>query len=283
LWMVEGERPSYLYGTIHLPDPRVLALPPVVTAALASSDVFFAELPLESAQTRELDARSKLPKGQTLKDVLPPEVYDRTAKYFRAKGVNLSGLANRKVWFVAVTASVLDRLWDFILRQPLDQKLYNQAKGEHKQVGGLETVEEQLAVLDSLSTPEQIEQLVTTLDACEQAAREGTSYSQKLVGTYLRGDEDELLEELRQGADVESESGQKLYTKLITERNQRMADRIIAQLRSRPHTAFFFAVGAGHMVGADGIVARLAAAGFTVRRLTPEDAGKLAPARNAGH
>src|ERR1051325_3410775 len=49
LWRIEGPVPSYLYGTVHVPDPRVLELPEVVRRALNASDVFNAEIPLDAA------------------------------------------------------------------------------------------------------------------------------------------------------------------------------------------------------------------------------------------
>src|ERR671927_413740 len=47
LWRIDGPVPSYLYGTVHVPDPRVLELPEVVRKAFDASDVFNAEIPLD--------------------------------------------------------------------------------------------------------------------------------------------------------------------------------------------------------------------------------------------
>ena len=40
LWKItkEGVKPSWLFGTMHITDPRLLSLKPEVTAALESSD-----------------------------------------------------------------------------------------------------------------------------------------------------------------------------------------------------------------------------------------------------
>src|SRR5437773_1181942 len=48
LWRIEGPVPSYLYGTIHLPDSRVLDMPEVVRQAIAASDGIFTELPIDA-------------------------------------------------------------------------------------------------------------------------------------------------------------------------------------------------------------------------------------------
>ena len=47
LWIVEGEKPSFLYGTIHVPDDRVLALPEVVEEAIGLSDGLLCELKMD--------------------------------------------------------------------------------------------------------------------------------------------------------------------------------------------------------------------------------------------
>src|SRR6185295_13415884 len=47
LWRIDGAPPSYLYGTVHVPDQRVLELPEVVRRAFDASDVFNAEIPLD--------------------------------------------------------------------------------------------------------------------------------------------------------------------------------------------------------------------------------------------
>src|SRR5215471_8695107 len=48
LWRIEGPVPSYLYGTIHIPDQRVLAIPDVVKKAMAVSDAVYTEVPFDS-------------------------------------------------------------------------------------------------------------------------------------------------------------------------------------------------------------------------------------------
>ena len=50
LWRVDGPAPSYLYGTVHVPDQRVLELPQVVRRALEAADVFNAEIPLDAGR-----------------------------------------------------------------------------------------------------------------------------------------------------------------------------------------------------------------------------------------
>src|SRR5215471_17859297 len=77
LWRIEGTPPSYLYGTVHVPDPRVLELPEVVRKAFDASDVFNAEIPLDAATQAGLMKKIVLPPGQDLRKIVGEEVFGR--------------------------------------------------------------------------------------------------------------------------------------------------------------------------------------------------------------
>ena len=54
-----------------------------------------------------------------------------------------------------------------------------------------------------------------------------------------------------------------------------MVDRIVEKLEKEPSKSFFFAVGAAHWPGAEGMLELLAKKGFKARRLTPADAASI--------
>ncbi len=267
LWRVNGDRDSYLYGTIHLPDPRVLARPPAVEAALRECDVVLTEIPLDRVTVQQAEARSRLPQGQTLDRILPAPLYERTDRFLRGKGLRLRAFNDRAVWFVSTTLPLLDHLGAFLFREPLDRQLVRAAERSGREVAALETLDEQLAVFESLSTADQVALLEATLDELERAAAAREDPVAALVEAYLRGDETELEGLLRRSAAMEHPVNQRLYDELVTRRNARFAERIAARLRASPDRGQFFALGAGHLIGANGVVARLRAAGFTITRI----------------
>src|SRR5437868_1070836 len=77
LWRIEGPVPSYLYGTVHVPDQRVLALPDVVRRAFDASDVFTAEIPLDAATQGALLGKVMLPPGQDLRKIAGEDLFAR--------------------------------------------------------------------------------------------------------------------------------------------------------------------------------------------------------------
>src|SRR4051812_48413416 len=80
LWRIEGTVPSYLYGTVHVPDQRVLELPDVVRRAFEASDVFNAEIPLDGATQVAMMNKVMLPPGQDLRKIAGEEIFGRLVK-----------------------------------------------------------------------------------------------------------------------------------------------------------------------------------------------------------
>jgi uncharacterized protein YbaP (TraB family) len=89
LWRIDGETPSYLYGTIHLPDDRVLALPDVVREAIESSDGLYTEIPMELSEQLKAASKIMLPGMTTLSDKLPEDLHDRLATHLESKGLQV--------------------------------------------------------------------------------------------------------------------------------------------------------------------------------------------------
>ncbi|MEE8585682.1 MAG: TraB/GumN family protein [Acidobacteriota bacterium] len=273
LWMIEGQKPSFLYGTIHLPDERVVAIPQLVLNAADSVDALYVEVtPDELASAA---AKLMLPDGKTLQDVLPEELYQRASGYVESKGLPFMAFQNFKIWVLMVQIEILDYIQQMAVRPPLDLAIYSRAQQAGKEVGGIETLEEQLAVFDDFTEEEQIQLLSEALDLLEENPDKSSSYLERLLLAYLEGDEDNLHEMLFQEIDQDDPLDQKFVQNLFTGRNQRMADRIASKLESNPSRSYFFAIGAGHLVGEQSVRKQLESRGFRITRLTPADAERF--------
>jgi len=278
LWEVTGdelEAPSYLFGTVHLPDDRVLDLPDVVEEAFAATDALFCELPMDMGSQLAMQTALLLEDGKTLSDLLPEELYERTDKLFTSKGLPLAALATYKIWAVASNATILDYLAEMMTKEALDPMLYNRAAAAGKVVGGLETMEEQVDAFDSLTIEEQIVMLEQTLDLIDELAAEGKRPIDDVMAAYISGDDEQLLEAARESMDEDDPIGRKLEKMLIDDRNVRMADRMLEKMLASPETTFFFAVGAMHYPGEKGVVRLLGDKGLDVKKLKRSDAGQL--------
>ena len=276
LWRIDGDPPSYLFGTIHLPDQRVLDLMEVVDSAFRDADAFYAELDMRPHNMMKVQLEVILSGGRTLADVLPEDLYQELDKYLQTKGMALVlPLTRMKVWAIEAQLGLLDYLMDFASNPPLDQHLFDRARRAGKEVGGIETVREQIDIFDSQTEEEQIAALRETLKTLSEVTEEGDSPIEELVRLYLAGKSEDLQEYLDAEFDADDERQMRLKDALLTQRNVRMAERCDEKLRKNPGRKFFFAFGAAHMPGAGGVVELLRQRGRKVQRMRAD--GSLVP------
>jgi uncharacterized protein YbaP (TraB family) len=286
LWRVEGPVPSYLYGTVHVPDPRVLELPDVVRRAFNAADVFNAEIPLDAATQMSMLSKVMLPAGQDLRSIIGEDVFARVMRVvgkvlgnrLPPGGTDLLAtmFSPMKPWAVMSQLELLEFVPEMSAgRQPLDAMLYSMADKAGKELGALETVDEQVAVFEGFTPQEQVKLLVSTLDDLEKPRPSGVSPTKELIDLYLAGDLNRLAAELNKQYPQDQALNKKVTARLIDDRNTRMAAKIADLCGKKPTRSYFFAVGALHYAGETGIVSQLTKKGFKITRLGPNDANSI--------
>jgi len=278
LWKVEGGRaPLYLFGTIHVPDDRVLTLAPSVEKAFGEASAVYTEIPMDGATQLGIMGKVMLPDGTQLSDVIGQPLFDRmTAAAQKTLGAEHAGIGamldplfqRMKPWAAMSQLSLLEFLPDMMAgKQPLDAMLYARAQSEGKTVGALETPEEQIAVFESFSTREQIRMLELTLDEIERVKPGDRTQTQALIDAYLSGDMTVVAQVMDEAMAGDRALMARFQDIAITRRNNHMSERILALRREQPSTVFFVAVGTAHYAGPTGIVAQLQKAGLKVGRV----------------
>jgi uncharacterized protein YbaP (TraB family) len=281
LWVFENEAKVYVLGTMHLPATLTGALPKSVTDAIATSDAFFGELSNDDLQKQEtLFAKIQNPKDRGLKVILPPELYARLAAYLEKKGLPLAFLDRMKPWLIAMMLPLLDFLKELTSGPAMDTSIGAGAVERGKESVGLETVDEQLAIFDTMTEAEQVQYLEITLDGLEKAGEEGKEATEELIAIYRSGDEDALARYFAKMT-PKGEVGRKLMARILDDRNVRMADRIVEHAKKRPGKTLFVYVGAGHLPGEKGVIALLEAKGWKAKRVADEATTPAAPAKPA--
>jgi uncharacterized protein len=279
LWRIEGPVPSYLYGTIHVPDPRVTNIPPVVDQAFKSSAAVFTEIPMDAALQLGMMSKMLLPGDQSLTEVLGPELYARLSSTIQRSlpkdspqpmaAAMTAMLGRMKPWAAMLQLTLVEFLPDMLAgNKPLDTMLYDRAKSEGKETGGLETIDEQLAVFEALTMEEQVRLLKVTLDAMDEAQKAGRSAARELIEAYLTGDLDKLAAMSNDSMKGELELQKKFMARALDGRNQVMVARLLEKRGERPDKTCFFAVGTLHYAGEEGIIALLEKKGLKVTRVT---------------
>jgi uncharacterized protein YbaP (TraB family) len=292
LWRIEGPVPSYLYGTVHVPDQRVLELPEVVRRAFEVSDVFTAEIPLDATTQQSMMSKVTLPPGQNFRAIVGEELFARVVRVIRktlgnaappeAADLLAMTFAPMKPWAVMSQLELLEFFPDITAgRQPLDATLYAMAEKNGKELGALETLDEQIAVFDGFTREEQVRMLVSSLDDIEKPRPTGVSATQELVGLYLAGDLNRLAAEINKQYPQDELLNKKLMTRLLHQRNTNMAARIAELCARKPARSYFFAVGAMHYAGDTGIISQLTKKGLKITRLSANDASSIVKKRAA--
>jgi uncharacterized protein len=255
LWKVEGRdyKPSYLFGTIHIADPRVTELPPPVRTAFDTASHLILEVVPDVAGLGRLAQAMRFTDGRGLKQAVGTKMYADARAAFATRGMPLEGFDDYKPW--AVTLILL--LPDPRGGMPLDFALQVRAAEAGLTVEGLETMKEQIEVFDGLTLDDQRALLAVSLR--HQAKL--TEHLETLVQAYLARD----LAKLQEIAEADELSNPALHAmvirRLLTDRNRRMVARM--QLALRRGNAFI-AVGAAHLPGPLGIVKLLEREGYNV-------------------
>ncbi len=259
LWAVRGANATvYLLGSIHVLRPSDYPLDPALQAAYADSRALVMEIDLGQLDPAEMQsqmlASATLRDGRTLPDLLGPAAYARAAELARGVGVPLSSLNGFAPWFAAEAISMLQlQSLGFSAESGVDMYFRDRAVGDHKPTSGLETLQDQIALFDSMSVETQSRYLLSSL---EQASTLGAQVGD-MVRAWHDGDARWFEREIR------SELGDDpaLYESLIAARNRKWLPKIEALLRQDRNV--LVVVGTGHLVGRDGLVALLARDGFT--------------------
>ncbi|WAP70581.1 TraB/GumN family protein [Jiella pelagia] len=275
-----GAAPSYLFGTMHLGDPRLLALPAPVETAFEGSDRLIIETTDILDQIKMAGALfadpglTTLADGKTLQDYLTPDQRQKLETMLSAKGVPLQAVERLQPWFLSSGFMLPDCMKEAAGGIPLvlDTDLAAAAKRSGKPVEGLETAAEQLKSLSAIPIEEQVDGLVALLGAEDRLDDVFETmivlYLSEHIATILPAIEAAVPEG---GMLVGSGEGYGSFEeKVITERNVRMADRLEPFLQ---RGGSFVAVGALHLPGEKGLVSLLEERGFTVTRVkAPVDA-----------
>ncbi|MEE2939663.1 MAG: TraB/GumN family protein [Planctomycetota bacterium] len=252
LWRVEGHgATAYLYGTIHLPDDRVLSLPETVERAFSESDAFYAEIEATAASQTQVQRAALLEPGVSLDQFVDAATWKRIDARLAAKGVNAptrAAIKRMEPWAISALLPTLDYFEDQMRgKAPLDKDLYERAAKEGKTVGGLETVAEQLAVFGAFTREEHARMLVDSLDQLDAYEAKGRDLIEEMISAWRSGADAKLMELLDDGFGTDPAVRARMERQLLWNRNQLLADRMAMKIKAAPATTTFFAVGALHL------------------------------------
>ncbi|NOY17212.1 MAG: TraB/GumN family protein [Gammaproteobacteria bacterium] len=264
LWRIEqpgtnnGILSSYIFGTIHIDNEKVMAIPDNVVRRLAAANTLMLELELNASGSVNILRKMLFTDGRNLEQVIGETEFKAVTLALSQSGNQLPGdiLSVLKPW-----AAML------LLIRPenksgtfLDKKLADIARNSGIRIEGLETIDEQLSVFDDLLLTDQVNLLrstMSTLPEKNQAYRD-------LLDAYLSGNLEKLIQVSTDQEPKDKKLARLIKTRLIYDRNQKMFDRMQQRLQAGNT---FVAIGALHLPGELGLLNKLKQAGYRLSRI----------------
>jgi uncharacterized protein YbaP (TraB family) len=259
-----GAGSLYLLGSVHMGTRRMLDLGPLVDEAYRRSDELVVEVDVTRLAPEEMVAliqrHATLAPPRTLRDVLSPPVLGQLEAYLAERAAPIAGVERFKPWFVSFMVAQLElQAVGYEIELGVDHVLMKRAKAE-KPIVELETAASQLRILDRLPAPLQELMLKDILARVDRFAEEVA----ELVDAWKAGDE-ARLEALVFSPLARFPELEVFYDLVFFQRNERMTAQL-AELAGDGKTRLVV-LGAGHMVGRQGIPVRLGDRGYRVQRL----------------
>ncbi len=269
LWEVKkGEHTFYLFGTMHLGDPKLQVLPVALKVAIDKSHEVHTEVPMDASLQMKSAVLMMRSDNKSLKEIIPKPLYQRTEKYIKQINpqLNLIPFDKMKIWALSTVTSILENQLKYPMLQAIDSEIYRYAQSKNKGVGGIETIEEQISAMDKFSLNEQIMGLESTLDYLEQS----NNFIEEMKSLYMQGDEKKMMAFI-EGTMFKIEKYKKFEEKfmqvLLYDRNRLMAQRIELLLKEHPTKHYLFAFGVMHFLGQKSVVEHLKGKGYSVSRV----------------
>lgn len=260
MWVVrDADSELVLFGSVHLLPPGLAWRTAALDAALKRADDLWLELPVDEASQQRganlAQQRMRLPQDQTLDGLLSAEGRARLGGIAPGLGLTVQQLQPLTPWMAEV-----------ILTLALAQRAGASSSGGVEQTlardpsvtarhQAFETVEQQIALFADTPLAEQVAALEQTLRDIEDDPQ---SY-ERLAKAWAAGDLAALQAEALDPLERQSPA---LFKRLVTDRNHAWTAMIVDRLKGSGNTAVV--VGAGHLIGPQGLPARLRALGYRV-------------------
>jgi len=288
LWKIDGKKlkqPSYLFGTIHMIPKEDFFWPASTKETLdkcerLTLEIDMAGLENDMAAQMSMMMNIFMKDGVTLPSLISEEEYTMVTDHFSNGSLPLPQMMLDKIkpMFLSMMVSEdFDFMGGNILGGGNDQiqgdstggsmdgmssyelEFMKIAKDKELQTAGLESVDYQMSVFDSIPYKSQAKMLVDAIVAEKDTLNNIENQMEEMIELYKNQD----LKALQQLLQSESSGLEEFEDILLNQRNRNWIPIMKIQMAEMPT---FFAVGAGHLGGDQGVLRLLREEGY---KLTP--------------
>jgi uncharacterized protein YbaP (TraB family) len=259
LWEITGNgltAPSYLFGTFHLMCKDDIQFSTQLKEAVKNTDEIYLEMDMDDPATLFGGLMlMNMKNGKKLKDLYTVDEYDRVTNFFKDSLQTPVGLfQSMKPYFLL--ALLYPKMMPCKSVSGVEEEIMGLAKLYKKEIQGLETMEFQASIFDSIPYKEQAAELLKAIDSMAKSR----IYFDSMIVAYKNQQMDEL-ETLLNNNEFGIEENQDV---LLDNRNKNWVEQLKIIMKKK---TVFVAVGAGHLVGKQGLIILLRNVGYTVRPL----------------
>ena len=267
LWEVSSDTNTvYILGSVHVATADIYPLAEAIENAYEVADYLVVEIDTNAVSTSEMTTllmeKGMYPSGESLRDNVSDDLYSRLSQRLReldSRGLLLSSMNLFEPWVVATTITELDYMeLDYEVEYGIETHFLDKAEADGKDILELESAEFQLDIFDSMSYELQI---IMLEDAVDNPVTEDVM--EALFEAWSTGDTIKMEQMVFEG--IEEDENYRIFSNIIIdERNFQMVDKIEQYLQD--DETCFVVVGAGHLVGENGIINLLDSKGYTVQQ-----------------
>ena len=260
MWVVrDADSELVLFGSVHLLPPGLAWRTAALDAALGRAEDLWLELPVDEASQQRgaklAQQRMLLPKGQTLDGQLSAAGRARLRRIAPGLGLTARQLQPLRPWMAEVTLTVaLAQRAGATSGGGVEQTLTRDPNVTARR-RAFETVEQQVALFADAPAKEQAAALEQTMREIEEDPRSYERLAKAWAASDLAALQAEALDPMRKQSPA-------LFKRLVSDRNRAWTGMIVERLKGSGRTVVV--VGAGHLIGRDGLPQRLRALGYRV-------------------
>ena len=259
LWQVSGnglKHPSFLFGTFHLLCKDDIHFSDPLKEAVKESNEIYMELDMDDPSTLLSGMLyMNMQDGKKLSDLYTPEEYKKLETYF-TDSLNTPMIMFQRAKPYFLVALLYPKMMDCSSPSGVEEELLKIAKENKKEIKGLETMQFQASVFDSIPYEWQAKELLKNIDSFSTYKNE----FDEMIELYKNQELDSMQNMV--GA---SEFGSDKYEDiLLKDRNKKWVNELSEIMKNE---SVFVAVGAGHLSGDNGLINLLKKDGYIVSPL----------------
>jgi uncharacterized protein YbaP (TraB family) len=254
----------YLLGSFHLLKADDYPLSPDIDKVFAEAENLVFEVPpsqlTDPLLAQKMQEMAGFSEGGSLSQVLPPDVREKMGQVLGKD--RLAQMEAMEPWFINLGLLIgISQQMGFKADQGLDLHIARMAEAANTPVSGLETAEEQLAVLDASPMDEQIAGLRDFFNKPGEVPKLLNETHDAWRTANVAKLNSLVIDEVRKETPV-------TYRIINVERNDAWVPKLQQMLDGATGgNDTLVVVGAMHLIGEDGVVEKLRAKGYQVERI----------------